>query len=63
MKPKWFDIFFIVTATTALLVLNALNYLDYVMKYPLIVILVAYFIGRYVNGLIVKSRTKEEEVS
>lgn len=60
MKASYFDIVFMVLLAAILLLLNAMNWLDAVMKLPFVAILIGYITGRYVTYLMQKKFLKKE---
>lgn len=61
MKTSYLDIIFMILLAGILLLLNALNWLDAVMKLPFVVILVGYVTGRYVTYFLQKKFSKNEK--
>ena len=56
MKTNYWDVAFMVFLAGILLILEALGWLNFVMKFPFEVAIVAYFIGRYVSYSLQKKK-------
>ncbi|MBN2616185.1 MAG: hypothetical protein JXR71_10885 [Bacteroidales bacterium] len=60
MNTVFWDILFILLLAAVLLTLIYLDWMDFVLKFPFIMILTGYFIGRYTTHLINKQVAKKQ---